>query len=749
MSQMVYIVIALTTIPVFFFLIGWNAKFFWPSLRWYHLPIFGLMIFGGIVVPLLYVVNIYTEPVLYISSGLLAASGAAVACYTRFRQRRTLLTWADAGIFAALVVIAVPMVMSTAQQAVPGGVDSAMHSTFMNFIETSGKLDVKYPLGLHILILFFEQALNISRAYVMQAMMIFLWINFFILTYTVVKKMTNLKVVAWLGVIAAVLDASFYNNLLNGSLTHIVAVNFILLYLYFLESFKTKESKTKSGLLIILSVAMVYMHFITWYLVLPAYWLYRAVLQRHSGYQAGTTICILLLSAPLIMRLYHFEGYAEVFLWSSAAIVAVEVCLFFLGKFLYRSLRRSWLQPVLGVISIILFAYYRNKIFFNIEEWYGWTVTALGLLGVGWISFRRLTHWLPYTLLFLAYTVLFSFFAWVPTLSEKLPIIKELLFYYGFTVPLVLFGASGLYFIVTHSIAKRQQALKLSIVTIIALLIFISRLSNTVYIDGGNAISRYNSNTGFGIFYTRQDVALASWMRNHIHDNTVVANVGGFYGLWTSATAHPLVYLGYGQMNIPQPAEVNTQIIDLMTNAESGRPDLLLSYNVRYLFIPEEVPAEITHPYLRLVHSQGKAKLYQILDQPMTQDRVVTLSSLLVQASPGITLSGDFTTRSALHGNRFFFQFQEAVQYISLGSDKTLRIKILPATQERRISFLIQAPANSLQVTSAGISTVQVTQSSNQLEATMVVPTGQGAELVINNTQEESVTITSLVTTIR
>ncbi len=745
MSQVIQITVAFASIVLFLFPIGFIIKYFWPKLPWPLIPVFGLIVYGGVAVPAQYFIGRFSLVILDVIVALLTALGLIfLVLHIRSKTHRT-FGWRDGALAVLLSVGAAVMILSIAQQPVPGGIDPAIHSVTMTMIETSGQLNVKYPLGLHTFLLFFEGLLHSSRAYIMQAFAVFLSLNFFTLTYVLLRRISGKSIVGWLGVIAAVFDASFYNNLLNGSLTHILAINVILCYLLYLETLKMRATQRSILLLILLSLSIVYFHFISWYFVVPALWIQRLMLKRHRLHYLITMVAVLLLSIPLIVRLYDYENYSEIFIKSTALIIGVEVLLFVGGNYVHRFINKQWLYPILGGIILSLFFYHRNIIFYNVDQWYGWSLLGLAGVGVGYCSLKRQPHWLPYLLLFGTYTVLFASFDWGIDEINKIVIIKELLFYYGFTVPFVLLAAIGLYCFVILGSSRRVQTLKVAMVSIIAVLIFASRMSDTVLVAGGNAISRYNSNSGFGMFYQKNDVSLAHWFREYIDDSSVIANAGGLYGVWTSMAGHPMVYLARNQIDVAQPTEVNQEIINLMTDGSSGQPAVLLSNNIRYLFVPQTVPADIVHPYLQLLHQIGTSRVYRILDQPATTDRVITLIPLLDNTIEDVHLTGDYGVQKALNGRAFFYQFQSVAQVLTLNSEKLIRLKFDAVSVQREVLLKLNTTSEALGVFVNGVPVSRQPSQTGERAYTIPLPASHDTILTVQNTGIDSASITNII----
>lgn len=745
--QVIQIVIAFISIVFFLFPLGFIVKYYWPTLPWRLIPVFGLIIYGGVAVPILYFVGKFSFIILDIIVALLVMIGLVFAILYIRKKPKFFFHWQEVLLTILLVLLASVIIASLSQQPVPGGVDSAMHSQFMTIIEVSGNFDVKYPLGLHTIILFFENILDINRAYIMQAFAAFLSVNFFALIYSLLKQISKKNIIGWLGIIAVILDASFYNNLLNGSLTHILAINLILCYLLYLESLKKADTRATTFILLILSISIVYFHFITWYFILPALWFQRLILQRNKLKDLLTTIGILLVSIPLIFRLYDFLGYAEVFRWTTVLIIGFELLLFFCGKCIFRLFHKQWLYFILGGLAIFLFISYHNNIFDNMDQWYGWSITGLAIIGLGYTSIKRQWNLLPYLLLFSVYTVIFALFAfsWANPITSKISLVKELFFYYGFTVPLVIFAAIGLYCFVILGASRRVQALKITVFLIVAILVFTSRMSDKILIGNKNAISRYNNNSGFGMFFQKNDVLLADWFREHTDDALVVANPGGLYGIWTSMAGHPTVYFGYGQINVPHPIETNQEIINLMTNGESGRPAASLSNNVGYLFVPQAVPADIAHPYLKLLKQFGTARLYKILDQPETIDRLITLYPLLNDSIADIHLTGDYVGQAPLNGNRFFYQFQQVVQKITLESEKTIQLLIDKSTMRRTLVLKLHTNSEGMRIRVNGVQADIQRGQAGEIYAQKELVAAEDAVITLQNTSETPAIISNII----
>ncbi len=744
--QVFQVAIAFILITLTLFPLGFIIKYYWPKLHWQLIPVFGLTVYGGIVVPILYLINQFSFPIVDSIILLLMILGLIFGILYLRKKTESFVYWRGISLSILLIAMASAMIFSIAKLPVPGGIDSALHSSFITWIEISGQLTAQYPLGMHTFILFFENLLHINRAYVMQAFSVFLFVNLFILTYAILKQISGKSIIGWLGMIAVILDAGFYNNLLNGSLTHILAINLFLGYLLYLEVWKKETTYVATLILLILSMAIVYFHFITWYLILPAIWIHRLILRRHRIQDLLITASVLFLSVPLIFRLYDFPGYSYVFKRTTILIIGVEVLLYFFGTYLYQIFQKHWLHLALGGLAALFFIYYRY-VFDDVGQWYGWVVVGLAVIGLFYSILKRERNWLPYALLFSVYGVIFTSFAWSWTspLTNKISLIKELLFYYGFTVPLILFAAMGLYFFVILGSSRRMQVLKITVFSIGVILVFVSRISDKVLING-STVSRYNSNSGFGMFFQKNDVLLTDWFREHIPDDaSFVANPGGLYGVWASMTGHQTVYGAYGIVSIADAAEVNQEVISLMTNGESGRPEVLLSHNVGYLFIPQAVAVDIAHPYLRLVKQIGTSRVYQILNQPETTDRVITMYSLVENSVSDIHLTGDYRYFSLYNGNRFYYQFQQVGLNMTLGTGKAIQIKIDKSVAHRDVTFKLRANITNLeiQMNDARVTTQKVMDGEISFQTELIID--ESAAIIIKNNSSAPVIITNII----
>lgn len=746
MPQVFQVAIAFASIIFILFPLGFIIKYYWPKLPWQLIPVFGMMVYGGIAVPILYLINRFSFVILDSVILFLIVFGIIFGILYFQKKTNLFLRWHDLSLVGLLMMLASAMIFSIAKLPVPGGIDSALHSLYITWIEIAGQLTAQYPLGMHTFILFFEGILHINRAYIMEGFSTFFFLNLFILIYALLKQISGKSIIGWLGIIAAVLDVSFYNNLLNGSLTHLLAVNLILGYLLYLEAWKKEATYVGNVILFILSVSVVYFHFITWYFLLPALWIHRLMTQRHRLQDLFTTAGVLVFSVPLILRLYDFPGYSEVFKWTIILIIGVELLLYLFGIHIYKIFHKQWLYFVLGGLIVFFLIYFRNT-FDDVGQWYGWTVTGLAVIGLFYSTIKRERHWLPYMLLFSVYATLFALFtfSWANPITSKISLVKELFFYYGFTSSFIIFAAMGLCFFVLLGSSRRMQVLKIAIFSIGVILIFTSRISDKVLINS-SAISRYNSNGGFGVFFQKNDVLLTDWFREYVEDDiSFVANPGGLYGVWTSMVGHQTVYGAYGVVSIADAAEVNQEIINLMIDGESGRPEVLISHNVRYLFIPQAMEVGIAHPYLKLLKQIGAARLYQILDQPETIDRVVTMYSLITNSVPDIHLTGDYRYHSLYNGNRFYYQFQQVGLNMTVESGKEIQLKIDKSTMHRNLVMILRSRFESIEVSVNDIFVDAQRMKSGEIYAQTNIYSGEEAVVTVRNIGDTPIVISNII----
>ncbi|TAN58442.1 hypothetical protein EPN15_01010 [Patescibacteria group bacterium] len=687
------IVQALTLITGIFFTLGVPLKWKIPQVPFFCLPAAGMIFFGGLIVPILYFSGgwrpdiLYGVFILFLGVGLVSLffiiKGASLAKPTLFSVIALIL----------FVLLTIGFVIQSSKYPVPGGIDPAIHTAYISNIVQFNNFNTSYPLGMHIFILFIENISSHLTPTILLALQIFFIINIFILTYYSIKKISGNNMAGMIGVSVAVLDVSIYNNYLNGSITHLLAILLTLVGIVLILLLSNSSKRLNFLVIIVFYVSVFYFHFITLFMLIPVLWFLRInqTSRQHWLITAAFPIS-LLIAAPLLVNFLDIPGFQVQFAVACLIFLLVEVVILFFSSRIKKMLFNVWVQLLFVIIG--LFAFENTlKVFDVIQEWYGLFILSLAIIGIILIILRRMHDWYPIVMYFSIFSILYYLIEFALEHINS-PIFRELLFYYGFTVPLTLLAAAGLYFGLQLVSSKTIKASVLAALFVVIILIFSSRSFDNTFLSDSRAISRYGQNNGFGMFYSYDDIRVVRWAKEHIPRDAGIINPGGLYNAWASITQRKTMYSAYVVVNSQEPEETNQAVIDLLTNNDQECPRQLIKQKYQYLLLPSQFVANFLNPCVGLLYQSGTSRLYQIHNQPInaTINRMINLSDSTKNKE--ISISGNFRITCAYCGNRFYFQFQNVVHALTLPARGTLLIMIAPVDADRRINLRVDGPSS-------------------------------------------------------
>lgn len=657
-------------------------------------PLAGFIVFGGVIAPILYILGKFDLPTIIVLVSVLGVFGLARLIYS-IRKIHPRISFAPTqwlGVFL-LIIFTILLLALSQKNSVPGGIDPAIHSIIVNNINNTKTFSNSYPQGLHILILSLEEFFNFSQPQVFISLNNFFYLNFLILVYVAIKLVSKSSLFALIGVFTGLLDVSFFNNMLNGTTSHLIAVNLIGFSFIVIPLLSKLKRPWDYVFLIIFYTAVLYYHFVTLYFFLPFLWFWRA-LSREKARPIFllSFIASLIISIPLQFRLIVDPGYLEPAITAVILTLVVELALLRWQARIGEFLANRWLLYLAVPIGTVLLLV-SMKVFDIQPQWYGWPIMILSFLGLAIIAAKNLRDWIPYVYYFTAMALLNTLFFW-PFIDKHASLMKELLFYYGLTSVLVILASAATYFLL---VLLKQSKLKLVATTMMLVVLFLivfSRTIDAVLIDDQYLISRYNSSRGFGIFYTRNDVLLAEWVKNNVRDDSMIINPGGLYNVWASMTMHPISYFAYGMVSRGE--ESHEKIVDLLFNRDPNKPTYLLDRKIRYVLVPEGFLITLYHPYLQLRKQIGGAKFYSLTDQPIRSTNLAELSLTSLTDDPVFDVSGEYKLHCLYCENRLYYQFRELAQSLIIAPGKSIKLTIKKTSLQRPVNLIINTSGTEL-----------------------------------------------------
>lgn len=679
-----------------FFVLGAPLKWKVTQIPLFCLPALGMIIFGGLIAPIMYFTGGWNHYALYGSVAILLGLGLASLFSIIKAIRSAKPTLFSAVMFALLILIVAGFIIQSSKYSVPGGIDPAIHSTYISNIVQNDNFNNSYPLGMHIFILFIENISSHSTPTILLALQIFFIVNIFIIAYYAIKTISDSKIAGMIGIMAVIFDVSIYNNYLNGSITHLLAVLLILVGIL-LTVMLPKNNKYLHFLVItVFYISIFYFHFITLFMLIPVLWFLRIYRANNQHWLLVLALPIsLLAAAPLLKNFLSIPGFQIQFIAACFIFLLIEaVILFFSGR-IKKILFNTWTQLIFSIIG--LFAFENTlKAFDVIPEWYELFILSLAIMGIALIIIKKLRDWYPIMVYFSVFSILYYLIDFASAHIES-PIFKELIFYYGFTVPLILLGAAGIYYGLQIISARMIKTTVVAVLFVVAILISGSRFFDEVFLSDAQAISRYGRSDGFGMFYTRDDVKVAVWAKEHLPKDAGVINPGGLYNTWANLTERKIMYVR-GEINSPESEKTHQAVVNLLNNQDAGCPKQLIKQKFQYLLLPSQYAVHFRNSCVNLIYESGNARLYELSDQPFTaiESQAINFSDLT--QNKGIFLSGDFKQVCNYCGNGFYHRFEDVGRFIRVPAGNFFYINISSIDYDRNINILIDGENSSFDV---------------------------------------------------
>ena len=298
-----------------FFIIGTPIKLKFSNVPFFFLPVVGFIAFGGLIVPAMYLAGGWHPWILYSSFALLITLGLISFGILGFRaiRKRTISVVST----FAVVLIALFMsglIIQASKYSVPGGIDPAFHAAFINNIVQSNTFNTSYPLGMHVLALFMVDTTSFSLPTVLLALSLFIIFSIFVLVYFVAKTLTKSSIGGLFGACLAVVDVSIYNNYLNGSITHLLAILLVLSGIALVLCMPLANRGLIFIALIVLYTATFYFHFITLFALVPAIWFLR--IHRENGPHwtfPAAFLVSLIVAIPVLSKFFIVAEFQKQF----------------------------------------------------------------------------------------------------------------------------------------------------------------------------------------------------------------------------------------------------------------------------------------------------------------------------------------------------------------------------------------------------------------------------------------------------
>lgn len=611
-----------------------------------------------------------------------------------------LVVWKNGGLFRRIItfisrhgfllfilaLLLAGLIYEGSEFAVPGGIDSAIHANLINLISLKSTLAVSYPLGVHLFVLMITSVFHVSTATALMSMSAVLYTSIFSCLYCVFYLLTGNRGLALLGMFAGMVDASAYNNYLNGSFTHVLGIALILsvVPLIYLAR-QIKAPWVRCVWWMFFFVTVYYIHFVTMLFILPALWLLRWLQRDRSWVYSIALFASMILGIPLFRNLMTVSSFSQLAVPAAVLMVVADVLVtvgYRLGHYLMVS---TWGSRIAAALAVLGF-FFTYKVFDVATEWYGPIIVALSFLGIVLILVKRDQR--GYVLIYYSLCIVAIIsLTLVPFISQKIALIKELVFYYGYSAPLMVLAGYSVIQIVSLVYNTRMRLVAEALILTLLLFIVVSRATNQVYFSPTATISRYAANEGFGVFYTRNDVRLAEWAKANLPQSIIVANPGGLYNSWAVLTGRQPMYYAYDQLSISGGQDLNDELQLLLGNTSDARPDELLDSGVGYVLLPENFSTTLFNPQISLLHSEGRSRLYQLNRDNVSDLRTYNLLNSK-ERPRNVSLEGQFTIQCPFCDNRLYYQFKETIKQLMLPSQGTVTIRVDDVSRGEVISLL-------------------------------------------------------------
>jgi hypothetical protein len=653
------------------------------------------------------------------------------------------------GTIIGLLITVLGGLVLTSKYYLPGGIDSAIHSGIINGILIQNySVAAPYQLGIHIFILFIERLTGLSQVAVFESLNIFFLISFVVYTYYIVRFWVNSRLAGLMAVAVAVIDASYFNNLLNGSLTHLLGLHLIIVSMCLLLLIQKVSRKWIYLMFLVIFTAFWYYHFLSIYFVFVALWVWRLLDEKHF---TRLNLCwpllgSVVLSLPLQRYLIQDPLYLKSSLIAIVIILALEIILYYfrptLKIFLFHRLVIILSLPLVMWVFIQSYQGYSD-----LADWYG--ITLLILTGLGMIIISLTAKNKFYIFYYYLAAILLLFYVnQKGVMGDASKLITELMYYYGLTLAFIFVGAAGLWLLFKALPSRSSRLFTITVFFTYSFLIFTVRTFDPLLINtwqlNNQLISRYSQSAGFGIFYTKNDIRLAEWVKTNIPKESLIMNPGGLYNDWASLTEHPVVLTQYNNANVPDYPAVEKTTRSLLRGKNSVNLASYKIYNIRYLLLPEKFETEIYNPYLSLIKQFGQARIYRINNSPRLADKFYSIDLYRPQNSL-IKISGKYTTRCRYCGNPFYFTLKDALYTLSIPPEGELTFTLPADSINKRLNVYLYPENNHFKVMIKNQTTPLILGDNQPVIKDYLIPDNNDLIVNLQNTSEnETLEIKSL-----
>ncbi|MFA6473940.1 MAG: hypothetical protein WCV85_03610 [Patescibacteria group bacterium] len=679
--------LALTCITFF---LGVPLKWVSQKVPYYCLPAIGLIVFGGVVTPILYFFGNFQLVILLRVTMLLSGFGV-VLLFPVFKKSfpfRKPTVYAFIGVLL-FVIFAFGLFVQASKYSVPGGIDPAVHVAYISHIKLVGDFQITYPLGMHLLTILVEEISSLFTPAILLGLQIFFLLNISLLVYYIIKRISGYTLAGIFGTLAVIIDASLFNNHLNGSLSHLFGVFLVTFGVAFTITVKEKSKVFNFFAQLIFYISILYFHFISLFILLPVLWLLRIFYARRPHWSLIFVFPLsVLIAVPVLVRMSGVPGFTFQIIVACLACVVVETVIHFLTEKLKVLLSNIWTLSFISIIALLTFhyLYIRTGV---MQPWYGPFILLFSVLGIIFVLLKRMRGWYP----FILYSSGLAIFDYVLTLlptNVDIGVFRQMIFYYGYTTSFILLGAVFLFSLLQLIPRRAMKVSFIAVMLIASVYVASSRFFDKVFVTPTWAVSRYGKSDGFGLFYTLDDVRVANWARQNLPKDVGIANPGGLYNAWATVSERKTLYLAFSVMNSADPKNTHQEVVNLLTNNTLSCPQYLQKENFQYLFIPAQYELWPYNPCLSLVHQSGKARLYKISSGPVVSNTIQTVNLSDPSKSNTISITGDYSVVCPYCNSRLYYQFQEIGRALRVPSKGTVVITIASPKQDRRINLLVQ-----------------------------------------------------------
>lgn len=636
-------------------------------------------------------------------------------------------------------------VIQASKYGIPGGVDSSIHSGIINGILIQAhSVGGTYPLGMHIVVLFCERVFHATQANVFLALYISLQLYCIVGIAYITKAIFSNWLASVFGIIAVLIDVSIFNNYLNGSGTHLFGLFLIIFLVVVMLLTQRLQRCIQVACLTAIFSAIWFIHYPTLFFALPIIWAwFLSKSQRPNWKVLGAFGISLLVSLPIQLKFVHDTAFLHSIIPGLVIIAAIGAILHFIPQIFFEVFKRRWLLSLIALLSLCIF-YSNLSTFLFLPTWYGQLGIYIAFLGIGAaiISPRSASTFglISFAIITITYAVFNHKFA--PGQSK---VMVELVYYYGFTFSLVLLGTSGLNAIIKLFRRARTQYVLISAIVVYVLLLTFSRTFDQTFVPTSfqkdQPISRYGSSKGFSILYTKNDIALAEWVKIHVPNDGVIYNPGGLYNQWASLTEHQVVLSNYNTATIGNAPMLINEFNNLLQGVPNAQLHAITSSRVSYILLPEKFSVGIFHSQVQLLKQIGNARFYKILRQPnevLWEPLPLTPHS----STSNLRVVGKVKIECRYCGDAFYFTDKSTLRKLIFNSGTEVTFEL--AQQKRQITYDLYADHGGSKLafrTSVG---EWVQTQDDILARKIVVPANTRLRFQLKNPDTEQVQVNAL-----